>query len=207
MTGPDCKTPVPAGFLNALVTANKFRGRGTKMFPWLGFVELAGNQLYASDNQSIVAIDIGADLGSATFTAGDISVLRAMGDDPAFADLSDGIAFSWSDGRWFTSEAPSDTRLSDHCRPLIEKYWHEGREVRPVASAFVSRAKRAGLGRIVRFPAQSIGEKHHQYWHGGTIATVMSVATAYDPDASPTPFSFPSGKGLIVKPSKGRIKE
>lgn len=64
MTGPDCTTPVPTGFLNGLVTANKFRGRGTKLFPWLGFVELAGAQLYASDNQSIVAINVGGELGS-----------------------------------------------------------------------------------------------------------------------------------------------
>jgi hypothetical protein len=67
MTGPDCRTPVPPGFINALVTANKFRGRGTKLFPWLGFVELSGSQLYASDNRCIIALDLGAELGAATF--------------------------------------------------------------------------------------------------------------------------------------------
>ncbi len=205
MTGPDCRTPVPPGFINALVMANRFRGRGTKLFPWLGFVELSGSQLYASDNRCIIAIRLDLKLGSATFTAGDIAVLRAMGDDPEFCDFSNGLAFSWNDGRWLTSETQMDTRLSDHCRPLIEKYWHEGREIGLMAPFFASRAKRKGLSRIVKFPAQSIGEKHHQYWHGGTISKLMSVATAYDPDASPTPFSFPSGKGLIAKPSKGSI--
>lgn len=205
MTEPVCKTPVPAGFLKALLMANRFRGRGTKLFPWLGFVEMSEGQLFASDNRSIVAISIGADLGAATFTAGDVAVLRAMGDDPDFCDFSDGVAFTWSDGRWFTSETQLDNRLSEHCRLLIAKYWHEGRDVRPVAAFFIARAKKDGLGRIVKFPAQAVGEKHHQFWHGGTIAKVMSVATAYDPDASPTPFSLPGGKGLIVKPSKGRI--
>lgn len=205
MIGPVCKTPVPAGFRDSLLLANKFRGRGTKLFPWLGFVELAEGQLFASDNRSIVAISIGADLGTATFTAGDVAVLKAMGDDPEFCDFSDGIAFTWDDGRWLTSETQFDSRLSDHCRLLIGKYWHEGRGVQPSAQFYVDRAKRDGLRNIVKYPAQSTGEKHHQYWHGGTIAKVMSVATAYDPDASPTPFSLPGGKGLIVKPSKGRI--
>ena len=143
--------------------------------------------------------------GAATFTAGDVAVLKAMGDDPEFCDFSDGVAFTWSDGRWFTSETQLDNRLSDHCRPLIAKYWHEGRDIQPSAQFYVDRAKRDGLRNIVKFPAQSTGEKHHQHWHGGTIAKVMSVATAYNPDASPTPFSLPGGKGLIVKPSKGRI--
>lgn len=205
MIEPACKIPVPTGFRQSLLVANKFRGRGTKLFPWLGKVELAGNMLYASDNQSIVAMSIDADLGAATFTAGDVAILKAMGDDPKFCDLSDGIAFTWGDGRWFTSETLLDTQLSDHCRPLIEKYWHEGRDIQPSSQFYVDRAKRDGLRNIVKFPAQSTGEKHNQYWHGGTIAKVMSVATSYDPDASPTPFSLPGGKGLIVKPSRGRI--
>ena len=202
MIEPECKQSVPSGFLDALTKANKFRGRGTKLFPWLGFVELAGSKLYASDNCSIVEIDVGADLGSAVFTARDVTVLKAMGGEPVTCDFHDGLALTWADGRWFTSETQANTRLSESCRPLIEKYWRKGRPVPPIVTA---KAKQARLSEVVKFAAQTTGEKHHQYWYGATIAKVMSLATFYDPEASPASFSFPNGKGLIVKPLKGRI--
>jgi hypothetical protein len=59
--------------------------------------------------------------------------------------------------------------------------------------------KRKGRKEILKFG--------RHYWHGGSIEKVMKVAESFDPDASPAPFSFPNGRGLIVKSSERKAKK
>lgn len=222
MEAPICNQTVPEGFLDALLMASHFKSRGTKNFPWLGFVELVNGKLYASDNRCIVEIDLGEDFGAARFSGGDIAVLKAMGDDPILASFNGASAFDWGDGRWYRAQTKTGSELSDRCQNLFDKYWHKGRDSKSAASAIneciaklraTEKSTKSNLTGEDRkkFKSAKIvnilvdGDK--QQWHIASIEKVMKVAKAYDPDANPAPFTFRNGRGLIVKPSQGGGKK
>lgn len=176
--------PVPQGFRDALVIARRFTGKRHQLFPEVQFVYLVDGMLYASDNRCIVEIDLKSEtFGRARFTAGDVATLKAMPTEPSEATFrADEMAFSWlDDGSWcrFDTEA-SGFDLADKCRSLLNQFWHEGPDI-------------ATLDTLTG-------------WHEASIKKVTRVAETFDPGVTPAPFSFPNGRGLIVKPSPGRIK-
>lgn len=206
---PGGELPVPTGFIEALLRASKFSGRSNKTFPWVQYVYLSEGKLYASDNRCIVEIDLGDPaFGPARFSLGDVSVMKAIGHNPHMAKFtSEGAAFTWEDGRWCSFNIQMvGTEMVDRSRALLQEFWHERRKVLPkMASAIKKIAKTKKAGEVARFKAAQIDQSEDQFWHCGAIAKVMEVATNYNPSATPTPFTFPNGKGLIVKPSGRRI--
>ena len=208
---PGGEIPVPPGFIDALLRASKFTGRSNKTFPWVQYIFLVDGKLYASDNRCIVEIDLGDPaFGPARFSPGDVSVMKAIGENPHMAKLTGGkAAFTWEDGRWcLLNIRMAGTEMVDRSRGLLHKFWHKGRKVLPkTASAIRKIAKTKKATEVARFKAASIDQSKDQFWHCGAIAKVMEVAENYDPNATPTPFTFPNGKGLIVKPSQRSIEQ
>ena len=191
---------VPSGFLDALLKASKFTGKHNGINPWTKYVYLVAGKLYATDNRCIVEIDLGdQSFGDGYFISNDLKLLRARGGDPCELQLNETyISFAWSDGTWCKvhrriAERNVNLDHANQCRSLIQRFWHEGRSAAVMRKKVLNEVKREGREKILKF------NRHD--WHGGSIEKVMAVAESFDPDASPAPFSFPNGRGLIVKSS------
>lgn len=197
---------VPDGFREALLTATKFTAHD-KIYPWVKYVYLLKGKLYASDNRCIVEIDL-ADraFGDTRFTSNEIEILKKWNAEPSKAMFHDDwTAFAWSDDSWCKIERDERIVNFDHatqCCSLIKQFWHEGRSTSGMRAPILIDVKRQGRGKVIKFKGGRLGEPADQLWHGGSIEKVMKIAETFDPDASPAPFSFPNGKGLIAKPGQ-----
>jgi hypothetical protein len=179
--------PVPPGFRAALQIASKFTGAHNAIYPWLKHVYLIAGKLYASDNRCIIEIDLGdSSFGDAHLISHDVKLVRARGGDPCEAQLDQTcISLAWPDGSWCKVDRRDAERFlnfdhANRCRALTEKFWRPGQAVTTMDAS----------------------NHNGDAWHGPSFAKVMSIAETFDPDASPATFSFPNGRGLIVKPSK-----
>jgi hypothetical protein len=206
---PICEQSVPTGFVDALVQARKFTGRANKVFPWVQDIYLSEGKLYASDNRCIIEIDLGdPSFGPARFSAGDVSVLRAMGSNPQRAKFDDsGAAFTWNGGQWciFRGEQKG-YELVDTARMLLGQLWQMGRKVSTdTRSAILKAARVREASDVGCFKASTTGFANDQHWHRGAIAKVMTAAEDFSPGSITSSFTFPNGRGLLVKPSTHTI--